>query len=116
MDIGNQIRERRQALGLSQEELAQRLYVTRVTVSHWGTGKTLPDVQSMLLLANLFGTTIDEMVRGDVDEMREMVEKGEQQRKAFAIALGAVGSPSSPCSPLWLWQGETIWIRRCACC
>ena len=90
MDVGNQIRERRQRLGLSQEELAQRLYVTRVTVSHWETGKTLPDVQSMLLLANLFGTTIDEMVRGDVDEMREMVEKDEQQRKAFAIALGAV--------------------------
>ncbi len=37
MDVGNQIRERRQALGLSQEELAQRLYVSRVTVSHWGT-------------------------------------------------------------------------------
>ncbi len=90
MDIGNQIKERRQRLGLSQEELAQRLYVTRVTISHWETSKTLPDVQSMLLLANLFGTTIDEMVRGDVDEMREMVEKGEQQRKAFAIALGAV--------------------------
>lgn len=38
MDVGNQIRERRQQLGLSQEELAQRLYVTRVTVSHWETG------------------------------------------------------------------------------
>ncbi|OUO22556.1 helix-turn-helix transcriptional regulator [Collinsella sp. An307] len=90
MDIGNQIRERRQRLGLSQDELAQRLYVSRVTISHWETNKTLPDVQSMLLLANLFGTTIDEMVRGDVDEMREMVEKSAQQRKAFAIALGAV--------------------------
>ena len=90
MDVGNQIKERRARLGISQEELAQKLYVSRVTVSHWETGKTLPDVQSMLLLANLFGTTIDEMVRGDVDEMREMVEKNEQQRKAFAIALGAV--------------------------
>ena len=90
MDVGNQIRERRQRLGLSQEELAQRLYVSRVTISHWETGRTLPDVQSMLLLANLFGTTIDEMVRGDVDEMREIVEKNEQQRKSFAIALGAV--------------------------
>lgn len=38
MDIGNQIKERRQRLGLSQEELAQRLYVSRVTVSHWETG------------------------------------------------------------------------------
>lgn len=64
--------------------------MSRVTISHWETNKTLPDVQSMLLLANLFGTTIDEMVRGDVDEIREMVEKSEQQRKAFAIALGAV--------------------------
>lgn len=37
MDIGNQIRERRQRLGFSQDELAQRLYVTRVTVSNWET-------------------------------------------------------------------------------
>lgn len=37
MDVGNQIRERRHELGLSQEELAQRLYVSRVTVSKWGT-------------------------------------------------------------------------------
>lgn len=90
MDVGNQIRERRQRLGLSQEELAQRLYVSRVTISHWETGRTLPDVQSMLLLANLFGTTIDEMVRGDVDEMREMVEKGERRTRTFAVALAAV--------------------------
>ncbi|MDN0056014.1 helix-turn-helix transcriptional regulator [Collinsella ihumii] len=90
MDIGNQIRERRARLGLSQDELAQRLYVSRVTISHWETGKTLPDVQSMLLLANLFDTTIDELVRGDVDEMREMVEKGERRTKVFAVALAAV--------------------------
>ena len=90
MDVGNQIRERRQALGLSQEELAQRLYVSRVTVSHWETSKTLPDVQSMLLLANLFGTTIDELVRGDVDEMREMVEKNERRTRTLAAALAAV--------------------------
>lgn len=37
MDIGNQIRERRARLGLSQDELAQRLYVSRVTISKWGT-------------------------------------------------------------------------------
>ena len=90
MDIGNQIKECRQRLGLSQEELAERLYVSRATVSHWETSKTLPDVQSMLLLANLFGTTIDVLVRGDVDEMREMVEKDERRTKTFAVALTAV--------------------------
>ena len=44
----------------------------------------------MLLLANLFGTTIDELVRGDVGEMREMVEKNERQTRTFAVALAAV--------------------------
>ena len=90
MDIGNQIRERRARLGLSQDELARKLYVSRVTISHWETGKTLPDVQSMLLLANLFDTTIDELVRGDVDEMREMVKRSEQRTKIFAVALATV--------------------------
>lgn len=37
MDVGNQIKERRTRLGISQEELAQKLYVSRVTVSHWET-------------------------------------------------------------------------------
>lgn len=90
MDIGNQIRERRARLGLSQDELAQKLYVSRVTISHWETGKTLPDVQSMLLLANLFDTTIDELVREDVDEMREMVKRSERRTKVFAVALATV--------------------------
>ena len=56
----------------------------------WVRGKTPPDVQSMLLLANLFGTTIDELVRGDVDEMRAMVEKNERRTRTFAVALAAV--------------------------
>ena len=71
---------------LSQEELAWRLYVSRVAVSHWETSRTLPDVQSMLLLTNLFGTTVDELVRGGVDETCEMVEKNERRTKTFAVA------------------------------
>ena len=64
----------------------QRLYVSRVTVSHWETSRTLSDVQSMLLLANLFGTTVDELVRGGVDEICEMVENNERRTKTFAVA------------------------------
>ena len=90
VNIGRTIARERRRAGITQEQLADHLGVSKAAVSKWELGRTLPDVQSMLLLANLFGTTIDEMVRGDVDEMREMVEKGEQRRKAFAIALGAV--------------------------
>lgn len=44
-----------------------------------------PDVQSMLLLTNLFGTTVDELVRGGVDETCEMVEKDKRRTKTFAV-------------------------------
>ena len=90
MAIKDVIADIRKEAGITQEEMARRLYVTRQAVSRWEQGRTLPDVQSMLLLANLFGTTIDEMVRGDVDEMREMVEKDERRTRTLAVALAAV--------------------------
>lgn len=90
MGIGSQIRGHRRRLGISQDELARRLFVSRVTVSHWETSKTPPDVQSMLLLANLSSTTIDELVRGGVDEMRQMVEGDERRTKVYAVALATV--------------------------
>ena len=90
MAIKDVITAIRKEAGITQEEMARRLYVTRQAVSRWEQGKTLPDVQSTLLLANLFGTTIDELVRGDVDEMREMVKKDERRTRVLAVALAAV--------------------------
>lgn len=42
MELGNQIKAHRAALSLSQEELAEKVYVTRQTVSNWETGKSTP--------------------------------------------------------------------------
>ena len=53
MDISNQIKKRRTDMGLSQEELAERIYVSRQTISNWETDKTYPDIQSLLLLSIL---------------------------------------------------------------
>ena len=50
MDIGRQIRTYRTGMGLSQDELAQRVYVTRQTVSNWENGKSCPDLHSLVLL------------------------------------------------------------------
>ena len=75
MELGSHIKARRTELGISQDELAGRIYVSRQTISSWENDKTYPDVQSLLLLSQVFGTTIDELVRGDVDTMKETVEK-----------------------------------------
>ena len=50
MDISNQIKKRRTDMGLSQEELAERIYVSRQTISNWETDKTYPDIQSLLAI------------------------------------------------------------------
>ena len=75
MDISNQIKTRREAMGLSQEQLAEKLYVSRQTISNWERDKTYPDVQSLLMLSVLFDTSIDTLVKGDVTVMEEAVER-----------------------------------------
>ena len=59
MELGNQIKAHRAALSLSQEELAEKVYVTRQTVSNWETGVHLPDVDKVITLANYFHVTTD---------------------------------------------------------
>lgn len=79
MDISNQIKKRRTDMGLSQEELAERIYVSRQTISNWETDKTYPDVQS-LLLSVLFDTTIDVLVKGDLEMMEKTVASADAKK------------------------------------
>ncbi len=60
--IGARIRDFREAAGLSQAELARRVYVSRQTVGNWEVGRTLADVQSLVLLSQVFGTTVDAII------------------------------------------------------
>lgn len=95
MDVGSSIRELRQTRGLTQEELSAALYVSRQTISHWESGKTTPDAQSLLLMSALFNVTIDELVRGGVETM-VAVEAQERRRTrvsyAAASGIGMVGA------------------------
>ena len=60
--IGARIREFRETAVLSQTELARRVYVSRQTVGNWEAGRTLADVQSLVLLGQVFGTTVDALI------------------------------------------------------
>ena len=63
MELGGQIKRHRTRLGLSQEELADRIFVTRQSVSNWENGRTYPDLQSLLRLSDLFGLSLDELIK-----------------------------------------------------
>lgn len=73
MELAARLKEHRNRLGLSQEETAARIFVSRQTISNWETDRTYPDVQSLLLLSELFDTSIDELVKGDVETMEKTI-------------------------------------------
>ena len=77
MELGKQIKECRQAAGLSQEELAERVYVSRQTISNWENDKSYPDVHSLVLLSEIFQISLDKLIKGDIERMREEIKKEE---------------------------------------
>jgi DNA-binding XRE family transcriptional regulator len=87
VEIGRQIREHRAGLGLSQEGLAERIYVSRQTISNWETDRTYPDVHSLLLLSTLFAVTIDELVKGDVVAMRKTVDEKKMRAWTWVMTV-----------------------------
>lgn len=86
----------RKKAGMSQEDLADRLGVSRQAISRWELGSTLPDAPNLLKLSDLFGVSIDYLLRDDEDEVshplatkevhRELTEKEQKQRKFYLVA------------------------------
>ena len=87
MELAGQIRRRRKELGLSQEELATCIYVSRQTISNWETDRTYPDVESLLLLSALFDTTVDELIKGDIEMMQETREQDVKRMNRLSWAM-----------------------------
>ncbi len=74
MEIGKQIKKHRTELSLSQEEFADKIFVTRQTVSNWENDKSYPDINSLVLMAEIFGVSLDSLVKGDIEEMNEKIK------------------------------------------
>ena len=82
--------------GMSQEELADRLGVSRQAVSRWELGSTLPDAPNLLKLSDLFGVSIDCLLRDEYDEERQVPPmntkapdvsaKEQEKRKWYLVA------------------------------
>lgn len=79
MELGKQIRKYRNAQSLSQDSLAEKVYVSRQTISNWENNKSYPDVNSLVLLSEVFGVSLDQLIKGDVAIMKEQINKHEQQ-------------------------------------
>lgn len=80
MKLGKQIKDFRNQFSFSQEELAEKMYVSRQTISNWENDKTYPDINSLVLMSQLFGTTIDQLIKGDIETMKNIMNHEESNR------------------------------------
>lgn len=76
MSFGNNLFNARKKKGLSQEDVAEKLGVSRQTISKWETDETLPDIRQSKKLATLYGLSLDELIEYDIDEreIRDMID------------------------------------------
>lgn len=123
MEIGNQIRKYRTGLKLSQDDLAEKVYVTRQTISNWENNRNYPDIRSLVLLSNVFGISLDILVKGDLELMKdeikmEDIRKFQRDSRIYVIFLAGMMVLPIPLLRylkeagivIWLlWTGAAIW-------
>lgn len=90
MELGNQIKHYRIEKGLSQEELAERVYVTRQTISNWENNKNYPDINSIVLLSEIFEISIDNLIKGDLEKMKKEINSEEVKKLNFYSLMMAI--------------------------
>ncbi|WP_125706189.1 helix-turn-helix transcriptional regulator [Lacticaseibacillus daqingensis] len=115
MYLSQQIQTHRKLLGLSQEALATKIYVSRQTISNWETGRSYPDVENLLLLSVLFDLSLDELVKGDVKMMKESITNvaltrlGKQMIGFSLAAILSLGPSLFLPSPWWVVAPIVLW-------
>lgn len=115
MELGTQIRKYRNEKTLSQEALAEKVYVSRQTVSNWENDKSYPDVNSLVLLSEVFEISLDQLIKGDVEMMKEQIDQTDQKMferlsNIFTILFLAVLITPVPLVHFLSYAGLAIWI------
>lgn len=77
MELGKKIKYYRNEKAVTQDELAERVFVSRQTISNWENDKSYPDINSILLLSEVLDVPIDNLIKGDVEQMKDEINTGE---------------------------------------
>jgi len=78
MIFGEKLKTERTKQGWSQEELAEKLFVSRQSVSKWENGQNYPSIELIIKISDLFGLTIDELLRSDEELTKKVIKDGKK--------------------------------------
>ena len=81
MEFNEKLQELRKQKGLTQEELAEALFVSRTAISKWESGRGYPNIDSLKAIAKFFGLTIDELLSSN--ELLEIAEENTKQKENY---------------------------------
>lgn len=115
MELGKQIKKYRSEKTLSQDALAEKIYVSRQTISNWENSKSYPDVNSLVLLSEVFGVSLDQLIKGDVEMMKEQISKEDQKEfeqlsGIFTVMFLATLITPVPLAHFLSYAGIVIWL------
>lgn len=114
MNVGARIKKYREKQNISQDELALKVFVSRQTISNWETNKSYPDIKSLTMLSNIFHVTLDDFIKGDIEEMKrivskEKIEKFNMMSYIFLVEMLIVMFSAYPLFTLDGYIGVIIW-------
>ncbi len=115
MQLQTQIKKYRNELSLSQDELAEKIFVSRQSISNWENGKTYPDIRSLLLLSEVFGVSLDQLVKGDIEIMKKEIRTEEisgfkKNSYIFAVIMLLLLVLPIPLGKLLGWRGLALYV------
>ena len=115
MELGSRIKQYRSTHGWNQDDLAEKIYVTRQTISNWENDKSYPDVKSLLLLSEVFHTSLDTLIKGDVEIMKQHVKQEDKKEfeklsAVFTVLLLAMMITPIPLAHFFGFVGIGIWV------
>ena len=74
MELNKQIKKYRTEANLSEEELANKIFVSRQTISNWENDKNYPDIKSLVLMSEVFQVSLDNLIKGDLEIMKKEID------------------------------------------
>lgn len=121
MELNSQIKKYRSKMNWSQEELAEKVYVSRQTISNWENGKSYPDIHSIVLLGAVFNVSLDELIKGDVEIMRneiktEDVKELKRCSTAMLVLMVIIAASAVPLMEMigmWTLAVEAVLLAVC---
>lgn len=92
MEISQRIKTERQTAEWTQEQLADKIFVSKRTISNWETGKTVPDIDSVLRLAKIFAVSLDDLLLENSTVVKEIQRKEKIANLSRVYFIGPVAT------------------------